>query len=128
MINLIFYVAIFYIAQLLLPMTMSLTKVPFVNYSYVGGDISNETNLSLRIKLARDNFVQTLPIFFVFSILSIIQGVESSNLLLGYLWLLIRVLYLVGALFNVYTIPHLRPLVWSPSIVILIMMGVNLTS
>ena len=122
--NLIICVAMFYILHLFLVMTFSLHKVPFVQLTYTCGDISSKTALSERLGCARDNLQQSLPIFLVLAILSII--LEVDNLMLGQTWLGLRVLYLLGAVMNLYRFKMVRPIVWLPSIVILVCMGCNL--
>ena len=54
------------------------------------------------------------------------MGKADINLLLAKIWFGLRIAYLLGAVINIYRIPMIRPLVWLPSIVILIMMGLNL--
>ena len=44
--DLIICVGFFYLIHLFLTMTLSLHKVPFIQWTYVGGDISNMTLLS----------------------------------------------------------------------------------
>jgi len=126
MIDLLIYVGMFYILHLFLVMSFSLHKVPFMNWTYTGGDTSAMTDLSARMILASDNLRQSLPVFLVFSVLSVINNVD--NLILAKLWFLFRGLYLVGAILNLYRIPMVRPVIWLPSIVILVMMGLNIIS
>ena len=45
MVELIVCVALFYIFHLFLTMSLSLHKVPFLEWTYTGGDISNMTEL-----------------------------------------------------------------------------------
>ena len=122
--NLIICVGFFYLIHLFLTMTLSLHKVPFIQWTYTGGDISNMTPLSSRMASASDNLRQSLPIFLVFAILSIILNVD--NLVLAQTWFGLRVLYLLGAIFNLYQYKLIRPIIWLPSIVILVLMGCNL--
>ncbi|MDC0348441.1 hypothetical protein OAN28_04155, partial [Gammaproteobacteria bacterium] len=75
MTNLIVCVAMFYVLHLFLVMSFSLHKVPFIQWTYTGGDISAKTALSERFACARDNLQQSLPIFLVLSILSVILEV-----------------------------------------------------
>ena len=124
MIDLIFYVVMFYVLHLFLKMGFSSHKIPFVNFTHVGGDISNMTELSNRVALAADNLRQTLPVFLTFSVLSVVLDVE--NLLLAQIWFGLRIVYLIGAILNLYTIPLLRPAIWVPSVIVLVMMGTNL--
>lgn len=124
MVNITIWVGIFYLLHLFLTMGLSLHKVPFVNWTHAGGDISNMTEMSSRVMQASENLRQSLPIFFAFSILSVVLMVD--NLLLARFWLVLRIIYLIGALANFYTNPYVRPLIWLPSIVILFLMGVSL--
>ena len=58
MVELLVYVLLFYVLHLFLRMSFSLHKVPFLEWTYTGGDISNMTDLSARMTLAADNNVQ----------------------------------------------------------------------
>jgi len=122
--DLIICVGFFYLIHLFLTMTLSLHKVPFIQWTYTGGDISNMTPLSSRMASASDNLRQSLPIFLAFALLSIILNV--NNLMLAQAWFGLRVLYLLGAIFNLYQYKLIRPIIWLPSIVILVLMGCNL--
>ena len=122
--DLIICVGFFYLIHLFLTMTLSLHKIPFVQWTYTGGDISNMTPLSSRMTSASDNLRQSLPVFLAFALLSIILNVD--NLMLAQSWFGLRVLYLLGAIFNLYQYKLIRPLIWLPSIVILVLMGCNL--
>jgi len=122
--NLIICVGMFYVLHFFLKMTFSLHKVPFVDFTYTEGNISNTTALSERMSLASDNLRQSLPLFFVFAILSVILDVD--NLFLAQVWLGLRVAYLLGAILNLYRFKMIRPLIWLPSIVVLVCMGCNL--
>ena len=122
--DLIICVGFFYLIHLFLTMTLSLHKVPFIQWTYTGGDISNMTPLSSRMASASDNLRQSLPIFLAFALLSIILNVD--NLMLAQAWFGLRVLYLLGAIFNLYQYKLIRAIIWLPSIVILVLMGCNL--
>jgi len=122
--DLIICVGFFYLIHLFLTMTLSLHKVPFIQWTYTGGDISNITPLSSRMASASDNLRQSLPIFLAFALLSIILNVD--NLVLAQAWFGLRVLYLIGAILNLYKYKLIRPIIWLPSIVILVLMGCNL--
>ncbi len=126
MVDLLICVCFFYILHLFLVMSFSLHKVPFMNWTYTGGDTSSMTELSQRMSSASDNLRQSLPIFLVFSVLSIINNVD--NLMLAKIWFLIRGIYLLGAIFNLYKIPLVRPVIWLPSVVVLVMMGLNIVA
>ena len=126
MVEMIFYVGVFYLLHLFFRMSFSLHKVPFIEWTYTEGNISGMTALSERLSLASDNLRQTLPIFLVFAVLSII--LEVDNLLYAQLWFGFRILYLLGAVFNLYKFKMVRPTVWAPSVILLFMMGANLVS
>jgi uncharacterized MAPEG superfamily protein len=124
MTNIIICTVMFYILHLFLVMSFSLHKVPFIQWTYTGGDISGKTDLSERMASAGDNLRQSLPIFLALALLSVI--LEVDNLMLAQSWLGLRVLYLVGAIANLYQYKMIRPAIWLPSIVILVCMGCNL--
>jgi len=124
MTNLIICVVMFYILHLFLVMSFSLHKVPFIQWTYTGGDISAKTALSERMASAGDNLRQSLPIFMVLAVLSVI--LEVDNLMLAQTWLGLRVLYLLGAMADLYRFKMIRPIIWLPSIIVLICMGCNL--
>jgi len=126
MVDLLICVCFFYILHLFLVMSFSLHKVPFLNWTYTGGDTSSMTDLSQRMSSASDNLRQSLPIFLVFSVLSIINNVD--NLMLAKIWFLIRGIYLLGAILNLYKFPLVRPVIWLPSVVVLVMMGLNIVA
>ena len=124
MTNLIICVVMFYILHLFLVMGFSLHKVPFIQWTYTGGDISAKTAFSERMILAGDNLRQSLPVFLVLAVLSVIMDID--NLMLAQSWLALRVLYLFGAIVDLYRFKMIRPLIWLPSIIILVCMGCNL--
>ena len=122
--NLIICVGIFYLVHLFLTMTLSLHKVPFIEWTYTKGDTSKLTKLSSRMTLASNNLRQSLPVFFIFAILSIV--LEVDNLMLAQSWFVLRVAYLLGAIFNLYRFKMVRPIIWLPSVIVLVCMGCNL--
>ena len=124
MTNLIICVVMFYVLHLFLVMSFSLHKVPFIQWTYTGGDISAKTALSERMASAGDNLRQSLPIFMVLAVLSVI--LEVDNLMLAQTWLGLRILYLLGAIADLYRFKMIRPIIWLPSIIVLICMGCNL--
>ena len=124
MIDILIIVVFFSLLNLFLPMIFSLHKVPFKEFTYIGGDVSGKTEISKRLALSADNLKETLPLFLALSILSIQMGVDNS--LPMHLWLFSRIIYLLGSIFNVYTIPLIRPLVWLPSIGAIAWMACNL--
>ena len=124
MIDILIIVVFFSLLNIFLPMIFSLHKVPFKDFTYIGGDVSGKTELSKRLALSADNLKETLPLFLALSILSIQMGVDNS--LPMHVWLFSRIIYLLGSIFNVYTIPLIRPLVWLPSIGAIAWMACNL--
>ena len=124
MVNLIICVLFFYTAHLFLKMTFSLHKIPFVNFTVANGDLSKMTDLSERMGVAGENLRQSLFIFIPFAVMSAVLGVD--NLMLAKTWFGLRIIYLVGHILNLYRFPYIRPTIWLPSIVVLILMGLNL--
>lgn len=124
MTNLIICAVMFYILHLFLVMSFSLHKVPFIQWTYTGGDISGKTALSERMVSAGDNLRQSLPVFLTLAILSVILDVD--NLMLAQTWLALRVIYLAGSIVDLYRFKMIRPIIWLPSIIILVCMGCNL--
>lgn len=124
MIDILIIVVFFSLLNLFLPMIFSLHKVPFKDFTYIGGDVSGKTELSKRLALSADNLKETLPLFLALSILSMQLGIDNS--LPMHVWLFSRIIYLLGSVFNVYTIPLIRPLVWLPSIGAIAWMACNL--
>ena len=105
-------------------MSFSLHKVPFINFTYTGGDDSGITDLSKRMVIATDNLRQSMLIFIPFAMMSVVLDVD--NLMLAKSWFGLRIVYLLGHVINLYKFPLIRPIIWLPSIVILVMMGLNL--
>ena len=124
MVNLIICVLFFYAAHLFFKMTFSLHKVPYVNFTLRDGDLSGMTALSERMGVAGDNLRQSLFIFIPFAVMSAVLNVD--NLMLAKIWFGLRVVYLFGHIIDLYRFPHIRPIIWLPSIVVLVMMGLNL--
>ena len=124
MVNLIICVTFFYTLHLFLRMSLSLHKVPFINFTYTGGDDSGITDLSKRMVIATDNLRQSMLIFIPFAMMSVVLDVD--NLMLAQSWFGLRIVYLLGHMVNLYRFPLIRPVIWLPSIVILVMMGLNL--
>ena len=124
MVNLIICVLFFYAAHLFFKMTFSLHKVPYVNFTLRDGDLSGMTALSERLGVAGDNLRQSLFIFIPFAVMSAVLNVD--NLMLAKIWFGLRIVYLFGHIIDLYRFPHIRPIIWLPSIVVLVMMGLNL--
>ena len=126
MAELLICVVFFYTAHLFFVMTFSLHKVPFVQFTISNGDLSGLTNLSKRMVIAGDNLRQSLFIFLPLSVLSIAQGID--NLFLAQIWFGLRIVYLFGHIINLYKYPLVRPAIWIPSIVVLVMMALNIVN
>ena len=124
MVDILIIAVLFSLAHLFMPMIFSLHKIPFVEFTYIGGDVSKKTELSERLSTSADNLRQSLPLFLALSILSI--QLDVDNLLPMYIWLFSRVAYLIGSAFNLYTIPLIRPLIWLPSVISIAWMACNL--
>ena len=124
MIDILIIAVLFSLAHLFMPMVFSLHKIPFVEFTYIGGDVSKKTELSERLSTSADNLRQSLPLFLALSILSI--QLDVDNLLPMYIWLFSRVTYLIGSVFNLYSIPLIRPLIWLPSVISIAWMACNL--
>ena len=124
MVDILIIAVLFSLAHLFMPMIFSLHKIPFVEFTYIGGDVSKKTELSERLSTSSDNLRQSLPLFLALSILSI--QLDVDNLLPMYIWLFSRVAYLIGSAFNLYSIPLIRPLIWLPSVISIAWMACNL--
>ena len=82
------------------------------------------TDLSKRMMVATENLRQSMLIFIPFAMMSVVLNVD--NLLLGKIWFGLRIVYLFGHIIDLYRFPLIRPIIWLPSIVVLVMMGLNL--
>ena len=71
MVDILIIAVLFSLAHLFMPMIFSLHKIPFVEFTYIGGDVSKKTELSERLSTSADNLRQSLPLFLALSILSI---------------------------------------------------------
>ena len=75
---------------------------------------------------ASDNLRQSLPVFFVFAVLSVV--LEIDNLFYAQIWFGLRIAYLLGAALDLYRFKMVRPVVWAPSIIVLLLMGSSLVA
>ena len=107
MVNLIICVTFFY-ALHLLRMSFSLHKVPFVEFTYKGGDDSGLTDLSKRMMVATENLRQSITNFIPFAMMSVVLNVD--NLLLGKIWFSLKIVYLFGHIIDLYRFPLIRPI------------------
>ena len=124
MTNLVICSIFFYIVNLFLKMSFSLHKVPFVEWTYTKGNTSNITQMSQRINASLNNLTESMAIFLALCLLSVILDVD--NLILAQTWLGLRVLYLIGAMADLYRFKMIRPIIWLPSVIVLVCMGCNL--
>jgi len=76
---------------------------------------------ALRAKRAAANYAESLPAFLALAIVAKIDGVDLSELAMY--WLILRVLFLV---LYVLGTPFIRSLVWTGSLVVLVMMAMAL--
>jgi len=123
MIELIIYAMILLLIQVMVP---SLTGVLTgrIKNSYLFSARDEQSDLPIagqRAKRASINLQESLPVFFVLAILSIIQNVDTSQA--ATVWLIARVIYLPAYMFNP---PYLRTASWFVSIGALISMALDL--
>ena len=126
MIEIILITGIFYLFQLLTPMTLSLTKVSMFDFLSTAKEPISYSDSALRAQRALNNFKESLPFFLVISVLSILLSVDNTALASN--WLIVRVIYLFLAIINFYKYPYIRTPLWFVSIGILISMGLNLVA
>ena len=124
MIDIILITIVFYVIQLLLPMCFSLGKVPLMSFLSTANESYVLTKLSQRTQRAVNNFKESLPIFLVLCVLSIILNID--NVELATYWIVSRLLYLTLGIMDLYKYPFIRTILWFISIGILLMMGCNL--
>ena len=119
MTKIILFTTLLYLVQIMLPIIVK---------SRFGENVSDSA------RRAVNNLRESMSVFFVLAVLSIQLNVEA-NTLLAWIWLALRILfvliYVTG--FNTkpaneagYVAQPLRSLVWFGSIICLIMMGINL--
>ena len=95
---------------------------------------SREDQSAERAEKAVHNLRESLPVFFVFAVLSILLEVEA-NTLVALIWLVLRVVFALVYIAGIgqkpaqesgYIPQPLRSLVWVGSIICLVTMGINL--
>ena len=119
MILLILFSCLLAFAQALLPVFLNLK-----NYGYLltSRDESIEVAALVgRAKRAHSNLLESLPVFLVLAVLSIIQEVDNYDL--ATYWLGLRFLYVPLYVFNV---TYVRSLSWGISAICLVWMAVSL--
>tara|TARA_B100000900_G_C20365267_1_gene628061 strand:+ start:457 stop:777 length:321 start_codon:yes stop_codon:yes gene_type:complete len=98
-----------------------ITKDVSIDYLFSSRDEDFKSSIYLeRSKRAFTNLLETLPIFIILLFLSMIKQVDITNL--GLLWLFLRLIYIPSYIFG---LKYIRTLVWMPSFVILILIGIK---
>ena len=111
------------IVHIFCPMFIGLltTKDLSIDYLFSSRDEEIKTSIYLeRSKRTFTNLLETFPIFIILLFLSIIKQVDFTNL--GLLWLLLRLIYIPSYILG---LKYIRTLVWMPSFVILILIGIR---
>ena len=97
------------------------TKDVSIDYLFSSRDEEIKPSIYLeRSKRAFTNFLETFPIFVILFFLSMIKQVDIANLSL--FWLLLRFIYIPS---YVLGLKYIRTLVWMPSFIILILIGIK---
>ncbi|MBT3531538.1 MAG: hypothetical protein HOF74_14605 [Gammaproteobacteria bacterium] len=119
MIYVILHTTLLYLIQIMLPM------IAKKRISEPAGE---------RAEKAVHNLRESLPVFFVFAVLSVYLNIES-NTMVALIWLIFRVAFVAFYVSGINTKPAqesgyepqpLRSLMWLCSVVCLVVMGVNL--
>ena len=111
------------IVHIFCPMFIGLLTTKDVSIDYLFSSRDEEIKASIyleRSKRAFINLLETLPIFIILFFLSMIKQVDIGNLSL--FWLLLRLIYIPS---YVLGLKYIRTLVWMPSFVILILIGMK---
>ena len=111
------------IVHIFCPMFIGLliTKDVSIDYLFSSRDKDFKSSIYLeRSKRAFTNLLETFPIFMILLFLSIIKQVDITNLSL--LWLFLRLIYIPSYILG---LKYIRTLVWMPSFVILILIGIK---
>ena len=111
------------IVHIFCPMFIGLltTKDISIDYLFSSRDEEIKTSIYLeRSKRAFTNLLETFPIFIILFFLSMIKQVDIANLSL--FWLLLRFIYIPS---YVLGLKYIRTLVWMPSFIILILIGIK---
>jgi len=109
--------------QIFIPVIIDLLITKKLNFLYLFSPRDDAIKSSLffdRSQRSLKNLFETLPIFIILAILSIIKNVDIS--FLATLWLAMRVIYIP---IYVIGVDYLRTMVWVVSLVCLIMMGIS---
>tara|TARA_B100001057_G_C22648493_1_gene871123 strand:- start:110 stop:430 length:321 start_codon:yes stop_codon:yes gene_type:complete len=98
-----------------------ITKDVSIDYLFSSRDKDFKSSIYLeRSKRAFTNLLETFPIFMILLFLSMIKQVDITNL--GLLWLFLRLIYIPSYILG---LKYIRTLVWMPSFVILILIGIK---
>ena len=111
------------IVHIFCPMFIGLLTTKDVSIDYLFSSRDEEIKPSIyleRSKRAFTNLLETFPIFIVLIFLSMIKQMDITNL--GILWLLLRLIYIPSYILG---LKYIRTLVWMPSFIILILIGIK---
>ena len=111
------------IVHIFCPMFIGLLTTKDVSIDYLFSSRDEEIKASIyleRSKRAFANLLETLPIFIILFFLSMIKQVDIANLSL--FWLLLRFIYIPS---YVLGLKYIRTLVWMPSFIVLILIGIK---
>ena len=111
------------IVHIFCPMFIGLFTTKDVSIDYLFSSRDEEIKASIyleRSKRAFTNFLETFPIFVILFFLSMIKQVDIANLSL--FWLLLRLIYIPS---YVLGLKYIRTLVWMPSFIVLILIGIK---
>ena len=111
------------IVHIFCPMFIGLLTTKDVSIDYLFSSRDEEIKPSIyleRSKRAFTNLLETFPIFIILFFLSMIKQVDIANLSL--FWLLLRFIYIPS---YVLGFKYIRTLVWMPSFIILILIGIK---
>ena len=111
------------IVHIFCPMFIGLFTTKDVSIDYLFSSRDEEIKPSIyleRSKRAFTNFLETFPIFVILFFLSMIKQVDIANLSL--FWLLLRLIYIPS---YVLGLKYIRTLVWMPSFIVLILIGIK---
>ena len=111
------------IVHIFCPMFIGLLTTKDISIDYLFSSRDKEIKASIyleRSKRAFTNLLETFPIFIILFFLSMIKQVDIANLSL--FWLLLRLIYIPS---YVLGLKYIRTLVWMPSFIILILIGIK---
>ena len=111
------------IVHIFCPVLIGLFTTKDISIDYLFSSRDKEIKYSSyfdRSNRAFKNLLETFPIFIILFFLSIIKQVDIGNFSL--FWLLLRLIYIPSYILG---LKYIRTLVWMPSFVILILIGIK---